>query len=144
MVVEKPIPYKEEIIKKDTIPMYIYIPADTVFLHRVDSVLIEIPVEIEKREYKDPKYKAIISGAKIGDIRPTLDYIETYNVTTTTTMMVEPKKIRPYIGTSVGVFGTWSVGIGGGLFIKDHHAVGAEYERTQTDNRFKVKYSYIF
>jgi hypothetical protein len=124
----------------------IFAPADTVvktiIVRETDSVKVEFPVE--RREYRDSTYYAIVSGVVVGDRGPTLDYIETYNKTITNSVVVKPKAVRPYIGASVGVFGTWSVGVGGGLLVKDHHAVGAEYERTQTDNNIKLKYSYLF
>jgi hypothetical protein len=125
----------------------VFAPADTVVktiiqTERGDSVEVSFPVE--QRVYQDSTYRAVVSGAVVGNRRPTLDYIETYNHTTTSEVVLHPKKIRPYIGASVGIFGTWSVGVGGGLLIKDHHAVGAEYERTQTDNYIQLKYSYLF
>jgi hypothetical protein len=109
---------------------------------RGDSVEVSFPVE--QRIYQDSTYRAVVSGAVVGNRRPTLDYIETYNRTTTSEVVLKPKKIRPYIGASVGIFGTWSVGVGGGLLIKDHHAVGAEYERMKNDNLVKLRYNYIF
>lgn len=128
------------------LPKLLFAPADTVVKTMVviekDSVEVSFPVE--QRVYQDSTYRAVVSGAVVGNRRPTLDYIETYNRTTTSEVVLHPKKIRPYIGASVGIFGTWSVGVGGGLLIKDHHAVGAEYERTQTDNYIQLKYSYLF
>lgn len=129
-----------------TIPKLVYVPADTIVktIVRVERDTIEVSYPVEQREYKDSTYYAVISGAVVGERRPTLDYIETYNKTTTIMQAKPPKKLRPYVGASVGVFGTWSVGINGGVLIKDHHAVGAGYERTQTDNRLKLNYSYLF
>lgn len=128
------------------LPKLLFAPADTVVKTIVviekDSVEVSFPVE--QREYRDSTYYAIVSGAVVGDRRPTLDYIETYEKTTTSIVVKEPKKVRWYVGGSVGIFGTWSVGAGGGLLIKDHHAVGAEYERIKTDNLVKLKYSYLF
>lgn len=124
------------------LPRLLFAPADTIVTTIVDSVEVSFP--IEQREYKDSTYRAVISGAVVGGRRPTLDFIETYNRTTLHSTIVQPKKVRPYIGASVGVFGAWSVGVGGGLLIKDHHAVGAEYERTKAENLIKLRYSYIF
>jgi hypothetical protein len=107
-----------------------------------DSVEVAFPVE--QREYRDSTYYAIVSGAVVGDRRPTLDYIETYEKTTTSEVVLKPKKVRLYVGGSVGVFGTWSVGAGGGLLIKDRHMIGAEYERMQNDNLIKLRYNYLF
>lgn len=145
----KPIPTPTNELSSKTLqlPKLIFAPADTVVktivrTERGDSVEVSFP--IEQRVYQDSTYKAVVSGAIVGNRRPTLDYIETYNRTTTSEIVIEPKKVRPYIDASVGVFGTWSVGVGGGLLIKDHHAVGAEYERTKTDNRLKMRYTYLF
>lgn len=145
----KPIPTPSNELSSFTLqlPKLIFAPADTVVktiiqTERGDSVEVSFP--IEQRVYQDSTYRAVVSGAVVGNRRPTLDYIETYNRTTTSEVVLHPKKIRPYIGASVGIFGTWSVGVGGGLLIKDHHAVGAEYERTQTDNYIQLKYSYLF
>ena len=142
---------------KFDLPRYVYAPGKTQVKTVVKTVVVtedskegeepkevEVTFPIERREYRDSTYFAIVSGAVVGDSRPTLDYIETYNKTVTSEVVIQPKKLRPYVGASVGIFGTWSVGVGGGLLIKDHHAVGAEYERTQTDNRIKLNYSYIF
>ena len=129
------------------LPRLLFAPADTVVKTKVvvengDSVDVSFP--IEQREYSDSTYYAIVSGAVVGDRRPTLDYIETYEKTTTSVVVKEPKKVRLYVGGSVGVYGTWSVGAGGGLLIKNHHMIGAEYERTQTNNLVKLRYNYIF
>ena len=140
----QPKPYQPNIDKdyRVNLPKFLFAPADTVVNVVVDSVELSFPVE--RIEYRDSTYYAIVSGAVVGNRRPTLDYIETYNRTTTSEVVLHPRKIRPYVGASVGIFGTWSVGVGGGLLVKDHHAVGAEYERTQTDNNIKLKYSYLF
>lgn len=143
----RPIPvYNERISADFRLPKLIFAPTDTIVKTIVvterDSMEVSFPVE--QREYRDSTYYAIISGAVVGTRRPTLDYIETYNQTTTSKVMVEPKKLRPYIGGGIGVFGDWSVSVGGGLLIKDHHAVGAEYERTIKGNNIKIKYSYLF
>lgn len=142
-----PLPANELSSKTLQLPKLIFAPADTVVktivqTERGDSVEVSFPVE--QRVYQDSTYKAVISGAVVGNRRPTLDYIETYNRTTTSEVVFKPKKVRPYIGASVGILGTWSVGVGGGLLIKDHHAVGAEYERIKNDNLVKLRYNYIF
>lgn len=128
------------------LPKLLFAPADTVVKTMVviekDSVEVSFPVE--QREYRDSTYYAIVSGAVVGGRRPTLDYIETYEKTSTSEVVLKPKKVRLYVGGSVGVFGTWSVGAGGGLLIKDRHMIGAEYERMQNDNLIKLRYNYLF
>lgn len=141
----KPMPYFNPDNYKIRLPMILYAPADTVVKTMIvtekgDSTEVKFPVE--QREYRDSTYRAIISGAVVGNRRPTLDYIETYNTTITSEVVVQPKKVRPYVSGSVGVFGTWSVSVGGGLLINNQHAFGVEYERTKTDNRLRLNYAY--
>lgn len=144
----KPIAISRNELSSKTLqlPKLLFAPADTVVKTMVviekDSVEVSFPVE--QREYKDSTYYAIVSGAVVGGRRPTLDYIETYEKTTTSEVVLEPKKVRLYVGGSVGVFGTWSIGAGGGLLIKDRHMIGAEYERMQNDNLIKLRYNYLF
>ena len=128
------------------LPKLLFAPADTVVktIVVIEKDSVEVAFPVEQREYRDSTYYAIVSGAVVGDRRPALDYIETYEKTTTSVVVKEPKKVRLYVGGSVGVYGTWSVGAGGGLLIKDHHMIGAEYERTQTNNLVKLKYNYLF
>lgn len=84
-------------------------------LEMVDSVTLD--VAIEHREYADSTYRAVVSGPVVGDLRPTLDFIETYNRTTTITVEQKkrfaitagvgaaytPKGFQPYVGVGVGV-----------------------------------------
>lgn len=110
------------------VPRLLFAPADTVTIcnglpddhfadvrKMVDSVTLD--VAIEHREYRDSTYRAIVSGPVVGDIRPTLDFIETYNRTTTITVerpkrfavtagvgaAYTPKGFQPYVGVGVGV-----------------------------------------
>lgn len=145
----KPIPTPRNELANKTIdlPRLLFAPADTIVktivqTERGDSVEVAFPVE--QREYRDSTYYAIVSGVVVGERRPTLDYIETYNKNTTSEVVLAPKKFRPYVGGSIGVFGAWSVGVGAGALIKDHHAVGVEYERMQSNNAVKINYNYLF
>lgn len=145
----KPIPYerKETTVNGFALPRMIFAPADTVVKTKVvvengDSVEASFPVE--QREYKDSTYYAIVSGAVVGDRRPTLDYIETYYRTTTSEVMLKPKKITPYVGASLGVYGDWQVGVEAGVILKEQHAVGVEYTRSRIGNSIEVNYYYIF
>lgn len=104
------------------VPRLLFAPADTVkVVHAVaiadkgDSVTLD--VAIEHREYRDSTYRAVVSGAVVGDIHPTLDFIETYNRTTTITVerpkrfavtagigaAYTPKGFQPYVGVGVGI-----------------------------------------
>lgn len=106
-----------------TVPHLLFAPADTVVQTVViaenrDSVTLSVPVE--RREYRDSTYRAVVSGAVVGDIRPSLDFIETYNRTTVTTVQLSerrkyfavtagigagytPQGLQPFVGISVGV-----------------------------------------
>lgn len=104
------------------VPRLLFAPADTVkvvqavaIADKGDSVTLD--VAIEHREYRDSTYRAVVSGAVVGDIRPTLDFIETYNRTTTITVerpkrfavtagvgaAYTPKGFQPYVGVGVGI-----------------------------------------
>lgn len=81
----------------------------------IDSVTLD--VAIEHREFSDSTYRAVVSGPVVGELRPTLDFIETYNRTTTITVerpkrfavtagvgaAYTPKGFQPYVGVGVGV-----------------------------------------
>lgn len=106
-----------------TVPRLLFAPADTVVRTVVvadnsDSVTLSVPVE--RREYCDSTYRAVVSGAVVGDIHPSLDFIETYNRTTIQTVQVAerrkyfavtagvgagytPRGVQPFVGVSVGV-----------------------------------------
>lgn len=142
-----PTPRNELVNKTIDLPRLLFAPADTIVKTIVQSEKgdsVEVAFPVEQREYRDSTYYAIVSGAVVGERRPTLDYIETYNKNTTSEVVLAPKKFRPYVGGSVGVFGVWSAGIGAGALIKDHHAVGVEYERMQSNNAVKINYNYLF
>lgn len=110
------------------VPRLLFAPTDTVTIcnglpdehfpdvgKMMDSVTLD--VAIEHREYRDSTYRAVVSGAVVGDIHPTLDFIETYNRTTTITVerpkrfavtagvgaAYTPKGFQPYVGVGVGV-----------------------------------------
>lgn len=123
LTIEKPIPCKEEVIREVSVPVYVSTPSDTVVVVKHDTVYVN--VEVERREYRNEQYRAVISGAKIGDLRPTLEDIEIYSRTTTS--IVEKKKpfLSPYVTGGVYVDGR-GISAGGGIFIRDKVGVGAE------------------
>lgn len=146
VIVEKPMPYKVEVVRKVSVPVYVPTPADTVVVARVDSVLVEVPVEVERREYKDSLYRAVISGAKIGDLRPTLESMEVYSrsevqVVEQRMQVVEQKVpwIRPYVSASGG---RGLFGVGGGISIKQKVDVGAMYLRVDNKDKWAIMASY--
>ena len=122
--VEKPIPYEIEKVRKEYV--YVPTPADTVVreIVKVDSVLVE--VEIERRTYGDDRFSAVVSGASIGDVHPTLENIEIYQTSEIRTIEQPIPLFRPYISTC---FGKDVLGIGGGVNIKQKVSLGAKYMR---------------
>lgn len=149
VVVEKPMPYKVEVVRKVSVPVYVPTPADTVVENkesaeenaRKDSTLVEVPVEVERREYKSEEYRAVVSGAKIGDLRPTLESMEVYARNEVQVVEQKVPLIRPYISASVG---REMMGIGGGISIKDRVDVGAKYMRVGSTDAVMFEASYRF
>lgn len=91
---------------------------DTVFekvVVRGDSVELAVPVE--HKQYGDSTYRAQVSGPRIGALGPSLDWIETYNRTTTRSVTrrnrfavtagvgvgYTPQGFQPSVGVQVGV-----------------------------------------
>lgn len=91
---------------------------DTVFekvVVRGDSVELAVPVE--HKQYGDSTYRAQVSGPRIGTLGPSLDWIETYNRTTTRSVTrrnrfavtagvgvgYTPQGFQPSVGVQVGV-----------------------------------------
>ena len=137
--VEKPIPYEVEKVRTEYV--YVPTPADTVIKEvvRVDSVLVA--VDVERREYKDALYRAVVSGAVVGDIRPTLESMEVYARSETRVVERSPPMFRPYISASVG---REMMGIGGGVSIKDRVDVGVKYMRAGNVDAVMFEASYRF
>lgn len=137
--VEVPVPYKVEKVRKEYV--YVPTPADTVVKEvvRVDSVLVA--VDIERRVYQDSLYRAIVSGAVVGDIHPTLDHIDIYSRSETRIIEHKAPMFRPYIRGSVG---RELMGIGGGVSIKDRVDVDVQYMRMGTKNMVVVGANYRF
>lgn len=124
----RPMPTTSQIAEVRTLslPRLLFAPADTVQTTTVivkgDSVELQVP--IERREYRDSNYYAVVSGAVVGDIHPTLETIKTYNRNTIQTVQVKPRLIRPYIS---GMLGKESAGGGGGLIIANRYGIGVNY-----------------
>lgn len=139
--IEKPIPH--EIVKVRTEYVYVPTPADTVVLERevvrVDSVLVA--VNIERRVYQDSFYRAVVSGAVVGDIHPTLDHIDIYSRNETRVVEYKSPMFRPYIRGSVG---QELMGIGGGVSIKDRVDVDVQYMRMGSNNMIVFGVNYRF
>lgn len=141
--VEKPVPYEVEKVREVSVPTYVQVPtpADTVVVTRVDSILVEVPVDIERREYKSDSYRAVVSGAVIGDYHPSLDEIDVYAKTETKVVRNPAPFIRPYISASAG---KGLIGVGGGISIKRQFDVGARYMRIDDKDKWAIEVSYRF
>lgn len=131
-------------VRTISIPRLLFAPADTVhttttIVVKGDSVRVDVP--IERREYRDSTYYAVVSGAVVGDIHPTLEHIETYNRNTTQTTYIHPPKVRPYIS---GAFGKQSVGTGAGILIANKHAVGVDYTYAGGKGNILARYTFVF
>lgn len=141
LTIEKPVPYKVEKVRTEYV--YVPTPSDTVVVERevarVDSVLVA--VDIQRRVYQDSSYRAIVSGAVVGDIHPTLESIDIYAKTETRIIEHKVPMVRPYIRGSVG---RELMGIGGGVSIKDRVDVDVQYMRIGNSNMVVVGANYRF
>ena len=141
----RPLPTKSTIAEVRTIsmPRLLFAPADTV--HTTTVIVkgenVELQVPIERREFRDSTYYAVVSGAVVGDIRPELVSFETYSRNTVQTIEVHPPKVRPYVS---GAFGKHSVGAGAGIVICNKHAIGADYIYAEGKGNIMARYSFIF
>lgn len=137
--VEVPVPYKVEKVRTEYV--YVLTSADTVVKEvvRVDSVLVA--VDIERRVYQDSLYRAVVSGAVVGNIHPTLDEIDIYSRSETRIIEHKAPMFRPYIRGSVG---KELMGIGCGVSIKDRVDVDVQYMRMGNNNMVVVGANYRF
>lgn len=137
LTIEKPVPYEIEKVRTEYV--YVPTPSDTVVIERVDSVLVA--VDIERRVYGDDRYRAVVSGAVVGDIHPTLESMDIYAKTETRIIEHKAPTFRPYIRGSVG---KELMGIGGGVSIKDRVDVDVQYMRIGNSNMVVVGANYRF
>lgn len=141
--IEKPVPSLPDSIRTEYV--YIQLPPDTVYIDRDNTVIqtdsVKIPINVERRVYEDPRYRAVVSGITIGDIHPSLDEIDIYNMTETRIIEHKSPILRPYVR---GVIGRDVVGIGGGVSIKDRVDVDIQYMRIGNSNMVVVGANYRF
>lgn len=127
VVYYKPIPTAMTTTEVRTIsvPRLLFAPADTVHTTTVivNGETAELQVPIERREYRDSTYYAVVSGAVVGDIHPTLEHIQFYSRNTTQTIEIHPPKIRPYVSIMLG---KESFGAGAGI-TWGNNGFGADY-----------------
>lgn len=108
----RPVTVSDNVITVD-VPRMLFAPSDTV--DRVVVIGDSTPVDVTVRtlEYRDSTYYARVVGPVVGSLVPRLDFIETYNTTTTMTHIVrEPYKWS--VGPGAGV---WSSPMGGGVWL---------------------------
>lgn len=94
---------------RDPVPVYTTLKSYQFFDFPIEKVVyvdssshVQVEIPIEQKTYRDSNYMAIVSG-----FQPNLDYIETYNNTTTitTTNVVH---YRPLVSLGVGATAGWS------------------------------------
>jgi hypothetical protein len=100
--------------------------ADSVSVEIVERDSSEVAVDIERKVYEDEKYKATISGPRIGEYSPVLENIDIYTQTETRVVQQPAKWIRPYVSALAGKD---VLGIGGGVMIKERVSLGVKYMR---------------
>lgn len=118
MFINRPVPTNVTRTEFRTLrlPVMLFAPADTVWQTRVVVDSVEVNVAMESRTYSDSTYRAQVSGPAIGGLHPTLDWVETYSRTTTTTIKQKPSRwglgvqvgygaskdgLSPYVGVGV-------------------------------------------
>ena len=120
--IEKPVPVE---IKPAGVEMYpvgtiaqLQRQLDTLAAAKPDTAFVEIPVPVEVKTYADSTYRAQVSG-----YRPSLDWIEVYQRTTTITQYIDHPAPRWSFGATAGPGVFWSGEVRFGIGV----VVGASY-----------------
>lgn len=136
------------LVTKDSVRteyVYIKLEPDTVFVDRETVVTktdsVKVPANFERRTYGDDRYRAVVSGAAIGDIHPSLESIDIFSKTETKVIQHNAPTFRPYIRGSIG---KEAIGIGGGVSIKDRVDIDVQYMRFGNDNMVVFGANYRF
>lgn len=141
--IEKPVLITNDSIRVEYV--YVKLKPDTVFVDREHVVFktdsVQVPVNFERRTYGDDRYRAVVSGAVIGDMHPSLESIDIYSKTETKIVQYKAPMFRPYIRGSVG---KEVIGIGGGVSIKDRVDIDVQYMRFRNDNMVVFGANYRF
>lgn len=141
--IDKPVLITNDSVRVEYV--YIKLKPDTVFVDREHIVVktdsVQVPVNFERRTYGDDRYRAVVSGAVIGDIHPSLERIDIYSKTETKIVEYKAPTFRPYIRGSVG---KEVIGIGGGVSIRDRVDVDVQYMRIGSDNMIVFGANYRF
>lgn len=141
--IEKPVLITRDSVRVEYV--YIRLKPDTVFVDREQIVIktdsVKVPVNFERRTYGDDQYRAVVSGAVVGNVHPTLDEIDIYSRSETCIVEYKTPTFRPYIRGSVG---KEIIGIGGGVSIKDRVDIDVQYMRFGNDNMVVFGANYRF
>lgn len=141
--IEKPAAIHNDSVRVEYV--YIKLPPDTVFIDRDQIIIktdsIEVPINFERRTYGDDRYRAVVSGAVIGDIHPSLESIDIYSKTETKIVEYKAPTFRPYVRGSIG---KEAIGIGGGVSIKDRVDIDVQYMRIGSNNMVVFGANYRF
>lgn len=89
---ERPQPIASSDIEvKVNVPKFIFAPSDTVDRLVIVEDSVKMTITERTLEYRDSTYYARVVGPVIGSMSPRLNYIETYNTTTTTQIVNQPR-----------------------------------------------------
>lgn len=100
---ERPQPIASSDIKVEvSVPKFIFAPSDTVDRLVIVGDSVKMTITERTLEYRDSTYYARVVGPVIGSMSPRLDYIETYNTTTTTTQIVKQPRNTFLLSANAG------------------------------------------
>lgn len=88
-----------------SVPKLMFAPADTVTqttIVEVGTDSVKMHLAIETREYSDSTYIAQVSGPRVGEYRPRLDWLKQTNTTSVVEVRVPGPKRKWGIGVQVG------------------------------------------
>lgn len=101
---ERPQPIASSDIEvKVNVPKFIFAPSDTVDRLVIVEDSVKMTITERTLEYRDSTYYARVVGPVIGSMSPRLDYIETYNTTTTTTQLLKQPRNTFTLSANAGV-----------------------------------------
>ena len=101
---ERPQPIASSDIEvKVNVPKFIFAPADTVDRLVIVGDSVKMTITERTLEYRDSTYYARVVGPVIGSMSPRLDFIETYNTTTTTTQLLKQPRNTFTLSANAGV-----------------------------------------
>lgn len=101
---ERPTPFAAAERTLDVnVPRLLFAPADTVERLVVVGDSVRITVTERTLEYRDSTYYARVVGPVVGPLEPRLDFIETYNMTTTTTQLLKQPRNTFTLSANAGV-----------------------------------------